>query len=62
MLNIKPNHKKRTFTIRKYYKDGTIVKYRTVQFSKSEFDNNLNNTENDWKYFMRMCDCDYYKV
>lgn len=55
-----PNHSKRTFTIRVYY-DGVVVnKYRTIQLSKEEFLIELNNTENDWKQFLKSSD--YYNV
>lgn len=59
-IKVTPNYSKRTFTIRKTYDDGQKVKYRTIQFGQQEFDSELMNTENDWKYFLR--GNDYYKV
>ncbi len=55
------NQSKRTFTIRKNYPDGTILKYRTGPMSKEEFENCEMNTENDWKDFLRT-DGSYYEV
>lgn len=56
-----PNYSKRTFTIRKYDENGKVyAKYRTIQMSKEDFESELNNTENDWKYFLR--GSDYYVV
>lgn len=55
MLKVSPNHTKKTFTIRK---DG--VKYRTCEMSKDEFDSCLNNTERDWKIFLKSNN--YYTV
>ncbi len=61
------NHKDRTFTIRKYYKDlrlkyskTDITKYRTIKLEKSEFNSCLYNTEADWLQFLKSND--YYKV
>lgn len=50
MANIKatPNYSKRTFTIRK-----NDSKYRTLVFSREEFNGNLNNTESDWNQFLK---------
>ena len=55
-----PNHKKRTFTIRTYINDKINAKYRTIKLSKAEFENELNNTENDWNQFLKSSD--YYLV
>ena len=51
-VKVTPNHSKRTFTIRKIYEDGTITKYRTYPMTKSEFEQELYNTTNDWKQFL----------
>jgi hypothetical protein len=59
-IAVTPNYSKRTFTIRKTYDDGQKVKYRTIPFSQQEFDSELMNTENDWKYFLS--GNDYYRV
>lgn len=50
-----PNYSARTFTIR-----TEVAKYRTTQMSKEEFQSCLNNTANDWAYFLKSSD--YYKV
>ena len=57
-----PNHSKRTFTIRRKFKDGTILKYRTINLSKEEFQSEESNTERDWSNFLKNCDGWYYKV
>lgn len=49
------NHMERTFTLRV---DGT--KYRTTKMDKEEFNSCLNNTNEDWKQFLKSDD--YYKV
>ena len=56
VLRISANHSKRTFTIR-----TDVAKYRTVRLCKEEFNSYLNNTVQDWKFFLRKGD-DYYKV
>lgn len=47
-MKIKPNLSKRTFTI---YKNGS--KFRTCKMLKHEFEDNLNNTLNDWQNFLK---------
>lgn len=54
-LTATPNYSKRTFTIRT---NGS--KYRTSQFSKAEFEENLHNTGKDWLNFLRTED--FYKA
>lgn len=54
-INVKANYSARTFTIR-----TKIAKYRTTPMSKEEFQSCLNNTANDWSYFLRSSN--YYKV
>lgn len=54
------NESKRTFTIRTYFDGKLSAKYRTVQLSKEEFNSESNNTENDWKQFLKSSD--YYLV
>lgn len=46
------NKNKRTFTIRKSINGQVFSKYRTFKMSKEEFQENENNTENDWKQFL----------
>ena len=53
-----PNHKNRTFTIRTYINGKINAKYRTLKLSKPEFESELNNTENDWRHFLKSND--YY--
>ena len=47
-LTAKPNYSKKTFTIRY---NGS--KYRTAKMQKTEFDECLFNTCNDWKNYLR---------
>ena len=60
-IRVKANQSKRTFTIRRHYKDGAILKYRTVPMSKEEFDSEEMNTDGDWITFLKYSP-DYYKV
>ena len=53
-----PNYTNRTFTIRTFVNGKLNNKYRTIQMSKKEFENELNNTENDWNHFLKSND--YY--
>ena len=56
VLRISSNKQKRTFTIR-----TNSAKYRTLQFSKEEFEHaEFFWTGNDWKQFLKTDD--YYKV
>lgn len=56
ILKISSNKTKRTFTIRTKY-----AKFRTLQFSKEEFEHAYFFwTGNDWKQFLKSDD--YYKV
>ena len=56
ILKISSNKAKRTFTIRTKY-----AKYRTLQFTKEEFEHaDFFWTGNDWKQFLKSDD--YYKV
>lgn len=59
-LTATSNAKNRTFTIRKYENFKVYAKYRTIKLSKYEFRSCLNNTENDWKEFLKSSD--YYRV
>ena len=52
-LDVKANQKNRTFTIRKKYSDGFMVKYRTIPLNKEEFEIEEMNTENDWINFLK---------
>jgi hypothetical protein len=54
-IDVRSNHSARTFTIR-----TDVAKYRTYPMSKEEFQSCLNNTANDWAYFLKSSD--YYKV
>lgn len=47
-----PNYSKRTFTIRKYYPGGGVTKFRTGTMSNQEFQDNLNNTSEDWMHYI----------
>ena len=55
-INVTPNHKNRTFTIR-----VDVAKYRTNKMNKYEFESCLNNTGNDWQNFL-IYSSDYYTV
>lgn len=59
-LKVTANHSMRTFTIRKFINGKLFAKYRTIQLSKSEFDSELHNTQNDWFQFLKSND--YYRV
>ena len=53
-LRVTSNKSKRTFTIYKYANGKLILKYRTIPFSKDEFEHRKwFDTENDWKDFLR---------
>ena len=56
-MKITSNKSKRTFTIRK---EG--AKFRTLKMSQNEFDECEYNTTEDWKYFLRTQDGNYYEV
>jgi hypothetical protein len=53
-LKATPNHSKKTFTIREYYKGKLFSKYRTFTMSKEEFEEEELNTVNDWKSFLKI--------
>lgn len=59
-IKVRANQKKRTFTIRKYIDGKFFAKYRTIPLTKEEFNREEQNTENDWKQFLKSND--YYKV
>lgn len=59
-LAIKSNKAKRTFTIRVSENDKLVSKYRTIQFSKEEFESAEYWTENDWFQFLKTDE--YYTV
>ena len=48
-----PNYSKKTFTLRKYVDGKLSAKYRTLPTSQYEFDQDLYNTSNDWRYFLK---------
>jgi hypothetical protein len=54
-IKINANQSKRTFTIR-----TESGKYRTYPMTVEEFEDNENNTANDWQDFLN--GSDYYKV
>lgn len=68
VITAKANQSNRTFTIRKYVEGDKsqnktsklIAKYRTIPMSIEEFESCENNTENDWKQFLKSED--YYAV
>ncbi len=55
-----PNYSKKTFTIRTYWNKVLTGKYRTLPMSSIEFLNTDNNTESDWKEFLKRGE--YYTV
>ena len=55
-IKVTPNYSKRTFTVRCYYHDGTILKYRTNVMSKEEFQSCEYNTAQDWEQFLKSDD------
>jgi hypothetical protein len=60
-IKVTPNYSKRTFTIRCYYPDGTILKYRTNVMSREEFENEEMNTSQDWENFLKYSN-EYYAL
>jgi hypothetical protein len=60
-IKVTPNQSKRTFTIRCYYQDGTILKYRTNVMSREDFESCEYNTANDWENFLRYS-YDYHTI
>jgi hypothetical protein len=56
-MKIKSNKSKRTFTIRK-----ENAKFRTLQMSQNEFEECDNNTNEDWKDFLKTQNGSYYEV
>ena len=60
VITAKANQSARTFTIRKYVGDKLIAKYRTIRMSIDDFESCENNTENDWRQFLKSDD--YYPV
>jgi hypothetical protein len=60
IIKATPNKKNRTFTIRQYNKTELISKYRTFKMTKQEFNSNLHNTLNDWRYYLKSDD--YYRI
>lgn len=60
VITAKANQSARTFIIRKYVDDKLISKYRTTPMSVDEFESCENNTENDWRQFLKSND--YYPV
>lgn len=59
-IKVTANESARTFTIRTYVDGKLTAKYRTIKFSREEFESESNNTENDWKTFLKSSD--YYLV
>ena len=57
-LKVTTNKSKRTFTLRFYDNGKCYSKYRTLRFSKDDFEDMECNTESDWKYFLNAED--YY--
>ena len=56
-MKITSNKSKRTFTIRK-----ESAKFRTLEMSRDEFNECNNNTNEDWKDFLRTQSGNYYEV
>ena len=59
-IKVTANESSRTFTIRTCVDGKLSNKYRTIKLSKEEFQSEINNTENDWKEFLKSSD--YYLV
>jgi len=55
-----PNYSKKTFTIRTFWDGVLCAKYRTLPMGSIEFLNANNNTQDDWKEFLKSDE--YYKV
>ena len=56
-MKITSNKSRRTFTIRK-----ESTKFRTLEMSRDEFNECDNNTNEDWKDFLRTQGGSYYEV
>jgi len=55
------NNSAKTFTLRTYDSNGKLIaKYRTIRLSNDEFESCMNNTQNDWRQFLKSSD--YYPV
>ena len=54
-MNVKANQQKRTFTIRV---NGS--KFRSIKFSKEDFEELEYNTSADWHYFLARSNSYYY--
>jgi len=59
-IKVSANQSMRTFTIRKFIDGKLSAKYRTIQMTQNDFDNEEMNSENDWKQFLKSDD--YYTV
>ena len=59
-IKVTANKSAKTFTIRTYVDGKLNNKYRTTPMTKEEFQSESNNTENDWKQFLKSSD--YYLV
>lgn len=59
-IKVTANESARTFTIRTYSDGKLNNKYRQPPMTKEEFQAESNNTENDWKEFLKSSD--YYLV
>lgn len=59
-IEVTANESARTFTIRTYVNGKLSNKYRTIKLTKEEFESESNNTENDWKQFLKSSN--YYLV
>ena len=54
------NQSQRTFTIRKFLRGKLYAKYRTCVMTQEEFEAEEQNTESDWKNFLKSTD--YYRI
>lgn len=52
-LKVTANQKERTFTIRVQDNGKRAAKYRTMKYSKAEFEEKEYNTQNDWRSHLR---------
>jgi len=52
-LKVTSNEKERIFTIQSFINGDLFATYETIEMSQEEFEENENNTENDWRQFLK---------
>tara|TARA_R110000782_G_scaffold39401_1_gene91578 strand:+ start:199 stop:396 length:198 start_codon:yes stop_codon:yes gene_type:complete len=52
-LKVTANEGEKTFSIKVYFDGNFFTEYITVKMNQEEFEEAENNTENDWKQFLK---------